>query len=226
MNFWNTFLIQPLTNALSFLYSSVFKGNLGLAIIAFTVLLRILLFPLSLPALKSAKAQRELKPKLDKLRKKYKDDRQKLAQAQMELFRQTGVNPFAGCLPQILQVLILIALFQVLREMLENGGLNTQFLIWDLSQPDRYYVLPLLAAATQLFLSRMMLPAVSEEEAAAKATKEQSDDLATAMQKQNLYLFPLLTLVIGFQLSSGLMLYWFVASLIQFGQQWWVAQRT
>lgn len=226
MNLWNVLLIQPLTNSLLFLYSRVFRENLGLAIIAFTILLRILLFPLSLPALKSAKAQREIKPKLDKLKKKYKGDRQKLAQVQMELFRQAGVNPFAGCLPQILQIFILIALFQVLRGMLERGGLDTQFLIWDLSQPDRYYVLPLLAAATQLFLSRMMLPAVSEEEKVAEATKEQSDDLATTMQKQNLYLFPLLTLILGRTFSSGLMLYWFIASLLQFGQQWWVTHQT
>lgn len=226
MNLWNALLIQPLTSSLLFLYGRVFRENLGLAIIAFTILLRILLFPLSLPALKSAKVQRELKPKLDNLKRKYKDDRQKLAQAQMKLFRQAGVNPFAGCLPQILQIFILIALFQVLRGMLENGGLDTQFLIWDLSQPDRYYVLPLLAAATQLFLSRMMLPAVSEEEKAAEATKEQSDDLATTMQKQNLYLFPLLTLILGRTFSSGLMLYWFIASLLQFGQQWWVTHQT
>jgi len=225
MNLWDTFLIQPLTTTLLFFYN-LLGGNLGLAIIALTVVLRILLAPLSLPALRSAKVQRKLKPKLDKLKKKYKDDRQKLAQAQMELFRQAGVNPLAGCLPQILQVFILIALYRVFIGFLTNGELNTQFMVWDLSQRDPYLILPLLAAATQLFLSRMMLPAVSEEEAAAKATKEQSDDLATAMQKQNLYLFPLLTLILGFQLPSGLMLYWFIASLIQFGQQWWVTQRT
>lgn len=225
MNFWDTLLIQPLTATLLFFYN-LFGGNLGLAIIALTVVLRILLVPLSLPALQSAKVQRELKPKLDKLKKKYKDDRQKLAQAQMGLFRQAGVNPLAGCLPQLLQIVILIALYRVFIGFLTNGELNTQFMVWDLSQRDPYLILPLLAAATQLFLSRTMLPAVSEEEAVAKATKEQSDDFATAMQKQNLYLFPLLTLVIGFQLPSGLMLYWFVASLIQFGQQWWVTRKT
>jgi len=225
MNLWDTLLIQPLTTTLLFFYN-LFGGNLGLAIIALTVVLRIFLVPLSLPALRSAKVQRELKPKLDKLKKKYKDDRQKLAQVQMELFRQAGVNPLAGCLPQILQIFILIALYRVFIGFLTNGELNTQFMVWDLSQRDPYLILPLLAAATQLFLSRMMLPAVSEEETAAKATKEQSDDLATAMQKQNLYLFPLLTLILGFQLPSGLMLYWFVASLIQFGQQWWVTRKT
>lgn len=237
MNLWNVLLIQPLTTVLLLFYS-LFGGNLGLAIIALTVVLRILLFPLSLPALRSAKAQRELKPKLDKLKEKYKGDRQKLAQVQMELFRQAGVNPFAGCLPQLLQLLIIIALYRVFIGFLTNGELNTQFIIWDLSRSvsdvrsaglvtaSLYFTLPLLAAASQLFLSRLMLPAVSEEEVAAKVTKKQADDFATAMQKQNLYLFPLLTLVIGFQLPSGLMLYWFIASLLQFGQQWWVTRQT
>lgn len=224
MNLWNTLLIQPLTATLLFLYH-LFGGNLGLAIVALTIFLRILLFPLSLPALRSAKAQRELKPRLDKLRKKYKGDRQKLAMAQMELFRERGVNPFAGCLPQLLQIVILIALYRVFIGFLTNGELNTKFLIWELSQRDPYLILPLLAAGTQLFLSRSMLPVVSDEEMAAKATKESADDLATVMQKQNLYLFPLLTLIIGIQLSSGLMLYWFIASLLQFGQQWWITRR-
>jgi len=221
MNLWNILLIQPLTTILLFFYNLLGR-NLGLAIIALTVILRILLFPLSLPAFRSAKAQRELKPKLDKLKKKYKNDRQKLSQAQLELFRQAGVNPFAGCLPQILQLLVLIALYQVFIGFLTKGELNTQFLVWNLAQRDPYLILPLLAAAAQFLLSRMMLPAVSEEESAVKATKKQTDDLATTMQKQNLYLFPLLTVVFGLQLPSGLMLYWFVASLLQLGQQWWV----
>ncbi|PIZ40802.1 hypothetical protein COY35_01585 [candidate division WWE3 bacterium CG_4_10_14_0_2_um_filter_47_8] len=221
MNPWNILLIQPLTTILLFFYN-LFGRNLGLAIIALTVVLRILLFPLSLPAFRSVKAQRELKPKLDKLKKKYKSDRQKLSQAQLELFRQAGVNPFAGCLPQLLQLLVLIALYQVFIGFLTKGELNTQFLVWNLAQRDPYLILPLLAAAAQFLLSRMVLPAVSEEESAVKATKKQTDDLATSMQKQNLYLFPLLTVVFGLQLPSGLMLYWFVASLLQFAQQWWV----
>lgn len=223
MNLWNTLLIQPLTTLLIFLYSLVGE-SLGLAIIALTILLRLILLPLSLPAIRSAKAQRDLKPKLDKLKKKYKDDPQKLARAQLELFRQAGVNPFAGCLPQILQVLVLIALYRVLIGTLTDGGLHTQFLIWDLTHKDPYFILPILAAATQLLLARLTLPTVAGEEKVAKATKDQADDFATAMQKQNLYLFPLLTLLIGFSLPSGLMLYWAVSSLIQLGQQWWVVK--
>lgn len=224
MNFWNVLLIQPLTALLLLLYSLVGE-NLGLAIIALTVFLRVILFPLTLPALRSAKKQQELKPKLDKIKKKYKDDRQKLAQAQLDLFRQAGVNPFAGCLPQILQVLVLVALYNVLIGVLNSDGLHAQFLVWDLSQRDPYLVLPILAAVSQFFLARSMLPAVSEKETAAEATKESADDIAMTMQKQNLFLFPILTVVIGYKLPAGLMLYWFVSSLFQFGQRWLVMRR-
>jgi YidC/Oxa1 family membrane protein insertase len=214
MNLWNVLLTQPLTTALVFFYA-VFGGNLGLAIIALTVALRVLLLPLSLPALKSARAQKKIRPKLEKIKKKYKDDRQKLAQAQMELFQKAGINPFAGCLPQILQLVILIALYRVFMDTLGDGGFNTQFLIWDLSQADRYFILPVAAAATQFIFAKLSFSLVSEEEVAAEATEEAADDVATAMQKQNLYLFPVLTLFIGSKLPSGLMLYWFF-------QQWWV----
>jgi YidC/Oxa1 family membrane protein insertase len=223
MNIWNTFLIQPLTTLLLFLYS-LLGGNIGLAIIALTIILRVVLFPLSLPALRSAKAQQKLKPKLEKLKKKHKDNPQELARAQLELFRQAGVNPFAGCLPQILQIVILIALYNVLIGTLNNGDLNTQFLFWNLAYPDPYIALPILAAAAQFLLARATVPSTKGEREAAKATKEQADDLASAMQRQNLYLFPILTIVIGFKLPAGLLLYWFVSSLLQFGQRWWVTR--
>jgi len=233
MNLWNTLLIKPLAFLLLFLYSRLGE-NFGLAIIALTVLLRILLFPLTLPALRSVRIQQELKPKLAKLKMKYKDDPQKFARAQLDLFRQAGVNPFAGCLPQIIQLLVLVALYQVFITFLTSEGLNTQFVVWDLSKSAAYFfnahekgsallymVLPLLAAITQFFLSKIMMPAVSQEEKVAKATKGGSDDFAAVMQKQNLYLFPLLTLVVGYSFPAGLMLYWFISSLLQLIQQWW-----
>ncbi|NIT03692.1 membrane protein insertase YidC [Candidatus Saccharibacteria bacterium] len=219
MNLWNTFLIDPLTSALFFLYQNLGQ-NLGLAIIALTLGLRILLFPLALPAIRSTKVQQELKPELDKIKKKYKGDRQKMSVAQMELFKKRGVNPFAGCLPQILQLVILIALYRVFIVNLGNGALDPHFLIWDLSVRDRYLILPILAAAVQFFLSKMTLPQVSEEHKAAHEAGGREEDFATAFQRQNLYIFPILTLILGFQFPAGLMLYWLVSSLIQLLQQW------
>ncbi len=236
MNIWNTLLITPLTAALLFLYH--FLGqNLGFAIIGLTIGLRLILFPLTLPSLRSMRIQQEIRPELERLKKKYKNDRQGLAVAQMELFRQRGVNPFAGCLPQILQLVVLIALYQVFMSNLKNGDLNHQFLIWDLAQKDPYFILPLAAAAAQYLLSRMTLPAVSQEhEIAHRLSQAKSaggrgvgiqakeEDFASALQRQNLFLFPILTLVLGFQFPAGLMLYWFVSTLLQIPQQWWAGR--
>jgi len=221
MNIWDTLLITPLTTALLFFYQ-VLGENLGLAIIALTVALRLLLFPLTLPSLKSMRIQRDIKPELDRLKEKHKGDRQKLATAQMELFKQRGVNPLAGCLPQILQLVILIALYQVFISNLQNGGLNHQFFLWDLSVKDPYFVFPVLAAASQFVLSKMMLPAVSQEHKIAHQAKDKQEDFASALQRQNLFLFPVLTLFLGFQFPAGLMLYWFVSTLLQIPQQWLV----
>lgn len=222
MNIWDILLITPLTTALFFLYG--FLGqNMGLAIIALTVILRIVLFPLTLPSLRMVKLQQEIQPQLEKMKRKYKGDRVKQSQAQMELFRQKGINPLAGCLPQILQLVLLIALYQVLLTSL-GGGLNNNFLLWDLSQKDPYFVLPLLAAASQFILSRMMLPQVSKEHAVAHAAKEKTEDFATAFQRQNLFLFPLMTFIFGIYFPSGLMLYWLVSTVLQIPQQWWVTR--
>lgn len=234
MNLWEAFLITPLTTALLFFYR-VLGENLGLAIIVLTLALRVLLFPLSMPSLRSLKAQQELKPQLDKLKKKHKNNRQALAMAQMELYKTRGVNPLAGCLPQILQLVILIALYRVFISNLQNGGLNNQFLFWDLSRRDPYFILPVAAAAAQFVLSKMMLPAVSQEHEVAHnlskakiasdrkiASKAKEGDFAAALQKQNLTLFPILTLFFGLQFPAGLMLYWFVSTLLQIPQQWLV----
>ncbi len=168
------------------------------------------------------RVQREIQPELARLKKKYKDNKQGLALAQMALFKQKGVNPFAGCLPQILQLVILIALYNVFMSNLQNGGLNQQFLVWDLSQKDPFFILPLAAAAAQFILSKAMLPAVTQEHSVVHKSKEKQEDFASALQRQNLFLFPILTLVFGLQFPAGLMLYWLVSTLLQLPQQWLV----
>jgi len=218
MNPWDLLLLTPLTTALLFFYEA-FGQNLGLAIIVLTIVLRLIFFPLTLPSLRMARLQQEAHPQLNKLKKKYKGDREKLAKAQMELFKQKGINPLGGCLPQILQLVLLIALYQVLLATLD-GELNTHFLLWDLAEKDPFFILPLLAAGTQFLPSKMTLPAVSQEHAAAHAAKEKKEDFLAAFQRQNLYIFPLLTLGFGFFFPAGLMLYWFVSTLLQVPQQW------
>jgi len=108
---WHLVLYQPLVNALIFLYQLLFH-NFGLALIVLTVAIRLLLLPLTRSSMKATARMRELAPELEKLKKKYGKDKQAYAKAQMELYKQHGANPAAGCVPQIIQLIVLIALYQ------------------------------------------------------------------------------------------------------------------
>jgi len=245
------FLSQPILNALIILYKVLFS-NLGLAIVALTSFVRLLLLPLTNPQLKSAKIMQQLNPELQKLKEKFKDDKQKLAQAQMELYKKNGINPAAGCLPQIVQFVILISLYQVFNQVIKpeanlvdvlnknlyqfaklptGSVLNLNFLYLDLSKPDLlkipgFFNLPglfvVLATVFQFLSSRMMMPGVKEGQKEAEVTKGKEDDVAMSMQKQMLYLFPAMTLIFGYTMPSGVILYWFVFSLFSFVQQFMI----
>lgn len=199
--------------------------------------------------MKAQKKMTGLAPEIARLKEKYAGDKEKFARAQMELYRQAGANPAAGCLPLIIQFVILIALYQVFIQLLQaNGGVvakinemvypflrlpqdatvNLSFLYLDLARPDVFKVnnipLPgfflLLAAATQFLSTKMMAPVVNKAQKVAAKTPQKTDDMATMMQSQMLYLFPLMTIFIGYTFPSGLVLYWFVFSAFQLVQQY------
>jgi len=246
---WNVALYQPLINALIFLYHFLFQ-NLGLAIIALTALIRLILIPLTLPSLKATAKMKELAPEIEKLKAKFGSDKQKFAQAQMELYRRHGANPAAGCLPQIIQLIILIALYnafinvlnaqaspQKLNSLLypfnqlkDGAVINTNFLYLNLAEPDVFHfsglpfplpgLVVILAAAIQFLASKTSMPFATATQKSAAKTPEKTDDMAATMQKQMLYMFPLMTILIGFTFPSGLALYWFVFSLFTVIQQY------
>jgi len=240
---WNTIFIQPTLNLLIAFYH-LFFSNLGLAILGMTAFIRLLLFPLTLPTLKMAEKQKKLQPELEKIKKKHKDDKERLAREQMKLMKDEGVNPALGCLPQIIQLVILIALYQVFIKVLladsQNIGtlnnllyfnflklppgaeIGTRFLYLELSKPDPYYVLPILAGLSQWGMTRIGKPkktAVKEG-----VEKEKENDIMGDMQSQMGILFPLMTVFIGLKLQSGLVLYWLASVLVSMAQQWWVAK--
>ena len=249
MNIFETLLLQPLASGLIIFYR-LMGNNMGLAIIGFTVFLKIVLNPLTKPYMESMKKMKDLSPALNKIKERHKGDKVKLAQAQAELYKQNKVNPGSGCLPYLLQIVILIAFFNVFSRTLYqnvdtvesfnklvypglrivNGeGINTKFLYMDIKTPDTINIpgLPfsipgplLIAAALIQFLSaKISAPFVKEEEKIAKKTKSDVDDMQVAMQKNMIYMFPLMTLVIGYQFPSGLALYWLMFSLTQTVQQ-------
>lgn len=226
--FWNSLLYQPLLQALLFLYKV--SGSFGLAIIALTIIIRGVLVPITLPALKSARKMQELKPHLDLLKEKHGKDKTRLQQEQLKLYKEAGVNPAAGCLPYLAQFLVLIALYQVFMFFISKGKVdstvvNMNFLWLNLAKPDKYYILPIVAGASQFIMSLMMMPKqpMLEKHLTTKKEvqeKEKQEDMATTMNKQMMFMMPLMTVFIGLGLPSGLALYWIVTTVFSIIQQY------
>lgn len=186
MNIFNVILIEPLANGLILFYK-LLGGNMGLAIIGFSFALRFLLNPLTKPYMQSMKRMKDFEPQLAKLKERHKDDKKKLMEAQTEFYKQKGINPGAGCLPYLLQIVILIALFNVFTRVLSPNGdvvvkfnellyaplkfaggetLNTKFLYLDVTKPDAFkiaflpFAIPgpiLILAALLQFVSAKMM---------------------------------------------------------------------
>lgn len=220
---FNTLLYQPILTVLAFL-AGAFQGNLGLAILALTLLVRAALSPLTLPSLHSAKKLRDLKPELNKLKLKF-TDKAALQKAQLELYKKHGINPAAGCLPNILQLVILITLYQVFMNSLQAGNtsFNTSFLWLNLSQPDPFFILPILAGVSQLVLSLMLMPAIEHHPEKTKQKTEDVQDMAETMQQQMLLIMPVMTGLIALRFPSGLALYWVATTIFSVVQQYFVS---
>lgn len=147
------FILNPFVTILTFLYS-VFNQNMVLAIIVFTVLIRLLTYPLTAQQMKSSKVMQELQPELKKLQEKYKNDREKLAQEQMRMYREYGVNPLGGCLPLLIQFPILIALYQAVIHALAANPLSLIDLSGRLLIPGMGNVVPLDNRWLGMYLSQ------------------------------------------------------------------------
>lgn len=234
MNLYNTYLYGPILASLVFFYH-LMGESFGLAVISLTVVLRAILVPLTIPSIKSQKKMMDLQPKLAEL-KKIHTDKMKLQQAQLDLYKQHGVNPGAGCLPQIVQIIILIALYQVFMNFLKGGqvdgaAVNMQFLWLDLSKPDKFYILPALAGLSQLVYSFMLRPGTEhhtdkkehkqEKLSVAKSASGGNEmDMAQEIQGQMLFMMPLMTTIISLRFPSGLALYWVITTVFSVVQQW------
>lgn len=220
---WNELLIRPMLNLLVFLQNIIPGHNIGIAIILVTFIIRFIILPLSL---KSARAQRkiqQLTPQLNELKEKHKDNQQELAKAQMDFYKQNGINPAASCLPLIIQLPILFALYQVLIDGIHKvdqaqlyafvkmpESINFTFIGGiDLSKPEKYF-LPVLAGLLQYILTFMTTPKVDKTK---KAGPEQM------ITRQMLYFMPLITVFIAIGVPAGIALYWVATTLFSIVQQ-------
>ncbi len=198
-------LIQWISSGLSWFFDLIvtYSNSYGIAIILLTILIRLLLLPLTIKQTKSLAAMKEIQPQLEEIQKKYKDNPQEMQARSMELYQEYKVNPLGGCFPMLVQLPILWAFIYVLRDLPESGA--AQFLLWDLTVKDTTFILPILAMVTQYF-----------------NVKQTSAD---ASQNSMALIMPIMIGVFSISLPSGLVLYWVVGNIFSAVQQAWIAKK-
>ncbi len=211
---WSHFIARPLVSLLRFLYGLI--GNYGIAIILLTVLVKLVFFPLSNKSFKSMSAMKKLQPQMERLREQYKDDKQKLNQEMMELYKRYQVNPLGGCIPMIVQLPVFIGLYQGLLYAIELR--QAPFFGWieDLSQPDRLGALAIpfvdppgipvltLLMGGSMIVQQMMMPTTGDP-----------------IQQKMMLLMPVIFTVMFINFPAGLVLYWLINNVLSVAQQHW-----
>lgn len=182
-------------------------GSYGLAIIGVTVLIKIILLPLTLKQDKSMKDMKKIQPQIDALRDKYKSNPEELNKRTMELYKEHKVNPFGSCLPLVIQMPVLIGLFGVLRQTPE-AITNVNFLFWNLTVPDKFYILPILNGIMTFGQQKLMSPGGQN-----------------AQMKSMTYMMPLMIVFFAIKMPAGLALYWLISSSISALQQFLLIKR-
>ena len=206
-------LVDFVVHVLNAIYGVV--GNYGVAIIIVTILMRIIVFPLTLKQEKSMKKMRDLQPELDKIKEKYKDSPQEYQQKTAELYRENGVNPLGGCLPLLIQMPIFVALYWAF-----SGNAipaDAKFLWFTLKQPDRLFMignfafnlLPILNVGVTYIQQKIMTSATSGQE-------------SNQQMQTMLYMMPLMMLFIFYKMPSGVTLYYLVSGALSLVQQYFI----
>jgi len=220
---FNKVLFQPLFNALILLYNFLPGNDFGIAVIALTILIRLALYPLMAQSLKSQKVFSQLQPKIKEIQEKFKDNKSKQAEEMVNLYKEAKMNPLSGFLPLLIQLPLLIALYQVFWKGLQPEAMNNLYaFIPNMGQIDPSFLglinlsqasmfLAILAGTFQFIQTKTMNPKSKK--------KGKTSQMADMMQKQMLYFLPFFTVVILLRLPAAIALYWIVTSLFSIGQQ-------
>lgn len=230
--FYTELIYRPLLNSLVFIYAILPYQDLGLAIAVMTVAVRILLHPFIHQTIRSQQAMARLQPQLAELQDRFKDKKEEQARRTMELYRKEGVHPLSGCLPILIQMPILIGLYQVFWKGIVSldstllysflpaiGAFDSlAFGLFDLSHPSA--ILALAAGASQFMQGKFLSPAP-----AVSKGKSATSDFSRAMQWQITYFFPLIIAGISWSLPSALAFYWTIFNLFAIVQQQWIQRR-
>ena len=211
MGFFGT-IFAPIENILHIVLEALHSltdmagvGSYGLSIILLTIIIKMILYPLTVKQVKSMKAMQELSPKMKKIQEKYKDNPQVMQQKVGALYKEAGVNPLAGCLPLIIQMPILMGMYYALYNFTYPSPEAAQFL-WlpSMSESDPLYILPVLSAFTTFLQQKM-------------TTTEMNQQMKVMM-----VVMPLFIGWISLTFPSGLVLYWVTMNVVQIAQQWWM----
>lgn len=204
-------IFSPIESLLTFVLTGLHNITMsagfvsyGWSIVLLTILVKMILYPLTVKQVKSMKAMQELSPKMKKIQEKYKDNPQLMQQKVAALYKDAGVNPLAGCLPLLIQMPILMGMYYSLYNFHFEEGMEAFFWLPSLSEPDPIYVLPILSALTTFL---------------------QQKQTTTEMNQQMKIMMTVMPLFIGWislQFPSGLVLYWVTMNITQIVQQWWM----
>ncbi len=206
---WNQ-LVEVILAGLQALYG--LTGNGGIAIILFTILVKTLFIPLTLPALRNSRRQQELAPQVKEIMRKHGKDRAAASAEQMALYRQYGFNPLAGCLPTVVQIPVFFALYTAIRR-LETSDMGLDSFLWipRIAENDPYYLIPVIAAVAQFFQTRM-----------AMQTRDKVIDAQQKQMNMMMQFMPLMVIVFGINFPAGAVLYWAVSSVFSALQQFFI----
>ncbi|MGG1880194.1 YidC/Oxa1 family membrane protein insertase [Paenibacillus cisolokensis] len=203
--FWQSNVVYYFTLALD-TFAQWFNGEYGLSVLVMVLIVRTLILPLTLKQVRSSKAMQAIQPEIQKVREKYKDNPEKMQMETMKLFQEHKVNPMAGCFPLLLQMPIFIALYH---SIYYNGELRGHEFLWmQLGQPDKLFILPLLAAITTYLQTKMMM--------------KMNPSPQMGMMQFMLFVYPILIFVMSFQFPSALPLYWFYSNLYTIVQNYFL----
>lgn len=230
---WHSFFFDPIYNGLVFLIDVVPGGDVGLAIILLTIVVKTGLLPLSLSATRTQRAMREIEPELARIREEYKDDREGLARAMMDLYAKAGIKPFSSILLLFIQIPIVIALYF---SVASGGGvklpdINTEVLYSFITVPEQASMLffgivdmaakslplALLAGVTQFFQAHLTFPAVPKRTEGTPASFK--DDFARSMQMQMRYVMPVMIFFFAYSISAAVALYFTVSNVLGVAQE-------
>lgn len=200
---WFTFIAKPMFTMLQYIHNYI--GNWGWTIVITTILIKLILFPLSHKGMVSMNRLKDLAPKIKAIQEKYPNDKQKASMHMMELYKKEGANPMGGCLPILLQIPVFFAIYRVLVNAIELKGSEWIFWITDLAEMDPYFILPILMGAT-MYLQQKITPTT----------------ITDPVQQKMFQFLPVIFTFFFLWFPAGLTLYWFINNLFTIGQQYYV----